>query len=186
MHCASQRTRQPCVCGTVDTSSDRKVSLSQCMFPLPFRFQARPCQAFLVPPFPRPPPRKGLLPSGGNREYYHVPSALFPGWPVPWGYLPFYLCSALVHEKQRASYTLRYYCCSGVMLVLLLTPATGQYWHSASGTYSRVLLGGMYSHRLKATPRYPLGCLSPVLWRQARGIGPACSWKQECREMIER
>ena len=56
------------------------------LFPLPFRFQARPCQAFLVPPFPRPPPRKGLLPSGGIREYSHVPSALFLGWPVPWGY----------------------------------------------------------------------------------------------------
>ena len=33
-------------CDTVDISSDRKVSFSQCMCPLPFRFQARPYQAF--------------------------------------------------------------------------------------------------------------------------------------------
>ena len=80
---------------------------------------------------------KGFIARKGVREYSHVPSALFPGWPVTGVDFPFTCLSALVLRKSARSYTLRYYCCTGVMLVLLLTPAFCQNWHSAFGTHGR-------------------------------------------------
>ena len=64
----------------------------------------------------------------------------------------------LCTRKSARWYTLRYHCCTGVMLLLFADTGTRPvlaqcFWHLRK----EFSLGGTYSHRFKATARYPLG-----------------------------